>query len=327
MKKKQFLIIFILLGIVLFSSSCKNKNINVSKFPEIVTKLDSYEVTGKLETFFPTGSKECLVKVFYKKPDMYRVEITRPNDSKQQIMIKNGDGVFVLLPEINKTIKVKSSWPNNSSYPYILQSLSKDILSDEDLIKTNETIELKTKIHQNAAVTKQKITFDRTTKMPKEVLIYDEAGELFIKFTFDKILTNQVIDNNVFKVEDSMESARIDVETSEFVRDITYPSYCLEGSTLKDEVIKGDKDNKQVTMTYDGEYKFTIVEKFVNAYTTHKLEFLDGDILVMGGTFFIVGGSFVKFYEEGIEYLLASTTVNQIELMKMGESLRESDIK
>ena len=33
----------------------------------------------------------------------------------------------------NKNFKIKSTWPTNASYPYLLQSLAKDIANDENV--------------------------------------------------------------------------------------------------------------------------------------------------------------------------------------------------
>ena len=176
MKKYLKTGILLLLFISAFTiTSCKKEKEIVKDFPEIVAELSSYKLTGKLESIFPSGTKECEVTVYYKKPNMYRVELKNAGNNEPQIMIKNADGIFVLLPTVNKIFKVNSSWPNNSSYPYILQSLSKDIIADENLITNKEsdttTLEFNAKMFDNAVVTKQKVTFDNKTGLPKEVLI------------------------------------------------------------------------------------------------------------------------------------------------------------
>ena len=71
--KKIFLLMMILLTTLLVSCK-KNTNI-VETFPEKITNLTSYKLVGKLETMFPTGTKECEVTAYYQKPDLYRVEI------------------------------------------------------------------------------------------------------------------------------------------------------------------------------------------------------------------------------------------------------------
>ena len=124
---------------------------------------------------------------------MYRVELQNPNTVETQIMIKNADGVYVLVPSINKTFKVNSSWPANSSYPYLLQSISNDIISDSNMITKKEgkdtTLELKAKLFNGDQNTTQKIIFDEN-KMPKEVLLYDKNHNLLTRFVVKSIEQN-----------------------------------------------------------------------------------------------------------------------------------------
>ena len=119
---KALVIFLILLNLTTLFSCKKEEDVNKS-FPEIVQELKSYKLIGKLESNYPSGTKECEVVVYYKSPNLYRVELTNEGNNEPQIMIKNNDGIYVLLPTVNKMFKVDSSWPNNSSYPYILQSL------------------------------------------------------------------------------------------------------------------------------------------------------------------------------------------------------------
>ena len=159
MRKNRKIIILIMLLMISLLTSCK-KNVNiVESFPEKITNLNSYKIVGKLETMFPTGTKECEVTAYYQKPDLFRVEIKNPNVEELQVIIKNVEGVFVIVPSINKTFKVNGTWPINSSYPYLLQSLSKDILSDDAKeITKDETV---TKYKLNAQLFDWKVTTGR----------------------------------------------------------------------------------------------------------------------------------------------------------------------
>ena len=132
MKKKILkLTFFCLFMMCVFTVTSCNKNKDlVSSFPETVNNLKSYKLTGTLESNFPSGTKISNVTVYYKNPDLYRVELVLPNSLEKQVILKNNNGVYVLIPSINKNFKVSSKWPLTSSYPYLLQSLSKDIIAD-----------------------------------------------------------------------------------------------------------------------------------------------------------------------------------------------------
>lgn len=334
MKKLTKTIVFLLVFLCAVTlTSCKKETKVEESFPELVSKLKSYKLVGKLETMFPSGTKECEISVYYKQPNLYRVELKNAGNNEPQIMIKNADGIYVLLPAVNKIFKINSNWPNNSSYPYILQSLSKDIIGDDNLLinkdKNITTLEFKAKQFNNAVVTKQKVTFDNETHLPQEVLIYDDQDTLLVRFKVDKIDTNIDVDDKYFKVNDSMSTARLTYASSpiEFDRLITYPTYYPEKTTLQQENTMGNGGIKRVIMKYGGQSPFTIIEQYVINTEEIKTEYVSGDIYTMGGAICILANNTIQFYDSGIEYTLASTTLDYYTLIHVGESLRTADLK
>lgn len=334
MKKLTKTIVFLLVFLCAVTlTSCKKETKVEESFPELVSKLKSYKLVGKLESMFPSGTKECEISVYYKQPNLYRVELKNAGNNEPQIMIKNNEGIYVLLPAVNKIFKINSNWPNNSSYPYILQSLSKDIIGDDNLLinkdKNNTTLEFKAKQFNNAMVTKQKVTFDNETKMPQEVLIYDDQDTLLVRFKVDKIDTNIEVDDKYFKVNDSMSTARLTYASSpiDFERLITYPTYYPEKTTLQQENTMGNGGTKRVIMKYSGESPFTIIEQYVINTEQIKTEYVSGDIYTMGGAICILANNTIQFYDSGIEYTVASTSLDYYTMIHVGESLRTADLK
>ena len=88
MNKTLKIILISLMGLSLLTG-CGKKTKTVESFPEKVAKLNSYKITGKLYTIFPSGTKECLITSYYQKPNNYRVEIDNVNMNDKQIIIKN----------------------------------------------------------------------------------------------------------------------------------------------------------------------------------------------------------------------------------------------
>ncbi len=316
----------------LFITSCKKNKPVEQTFPEIVNKLKSYKLKGKLESNFPSGTKECNITTYYKSPNLYRVELQNPNTIETQIMIKNENGVFVLVPSINKTFKVNSSWPTNSSYPYLLQSISNDIITDNNMITTKEgnntILELKAKLFNGDENTIQKIIFDEN-KMPKEVLIYDSNRNLLSRFVVESIETDLEIDPSIFKATESLETLNVYYKENPltYERMVNYPTYYPEGTSLKEEAITGDTLNKFAVMKFGGTSNYTIIQKFINDDDMPTVEYVNGDIYVMGGVFTFINSNNITFYSEGIQYTIASNEVEVFEMIKMGESLKTSDIK
>ena len=335
MKRKILKVCFIIsiLLVSLCISSCKKNNPVEESFPEIVNNLTSYKLTGKLESNFPSGTKVSNITVYYKNPDMYRVELVLPNSLEKQVILKNTDGVFVLIPSLNKNFKVSSNWPLTTSYPYLLQSLSKDFIADEEkqVEKTEDftTYKLKVKLFDNAEDMYQKIIFDNKTGYPKEVCIYKNDDTLITHFKVDSLDIDVDINNDLFENNKTMETLK-DVMTEEaldFDRAMSYPTYCPTGLVLKEEVKTGSGDNQRVLLTYSGSAFITIIEKFITPFESLKTEYTDGDIYVLGGVAAIINNDTIKFYEAGIEYTIASANMDKLELAWMGDSLRLNNEK
>lgn len=335
MKKKVFNLCLICLFCLSLTAltSCKAKKNLVDNFCEVVNSLESYKLNGTLESSFPSGNKVSNITVYYKKPDCYRVELVLPNSLEKQVILKNNNGVYVLIPSLNKNFKVSSSWPLTSSYPYLLQSLSKDILADSDLTKevtdATTTYTLNAKLFDNAENTYQKIIFDNETGYPTEVLIYKDDNTLISHFVINSIETNIEIDDKTFENTTTMETLKEvlgDVDL-EFDRVMSYPTYCPVDLQLKEEITTGSGNNKKVLLTYAGSSFITILEQFVEPYETIKTEYIDGDIYVIGGVCGIVNNTTIKFYEAGIEYTLASSNLDRLELAAVADSLRNAKDK
>ncbi len=322
--KLGLVLVFIL---CIFSlTSCKSSEKAVDNFPEMVSKLENYKLVGKLYSMFPSGTKESMVTVHYEKPDKYRVEINNEAMNDKQILLKNAQGTYVLVPGINKTFQIKSAWPQNSSYPYLLQSLSKDIISDEEPVITSDdktmTIEVETKVFADATPSKEKIIFDKESGYPQEVLVYDENQNLLTRFVVMSVETNIDIADNVFDESSTLTSIRADYENiaSEYIRDITYPTYYPAGSALKEEKIAGN-ELKTAIMKFAGGGSFTIVQEYIADTPVAKTAYIEGDVYVMGGIIGIVSDNIVVFLEQGVEYTIASTELSTLEMVKMGDSL------
>ena len=305
--------------------SCNKTPKKVESFPEYVANLESYKLTGKLYSMFPTGTKESLITVYYQAPDLYRVEIDNHTNGDKQIILKNTDGVYVLVPSVNKSFKLNSGWPINSSYPYLLQSISKDFVNDEGkvIVKDEDktTIEMNTKMFENANVTKQKVIFDNKKKIPDEVQVYDEKQNLITRFVITNFEENFEIENDLFQKEQTMTSCFETYSQIEHNRESTYPTYYPKNTKLSEEKTITNKEVKTTIMTFSGDCDYTIVEEFVLTTINETIDFVDGDIYVIGDFVGIVNDNNITFVSSGMEYYIASNDINILEMFKMGNSL------
>ena len=324
MLKKQIIIIFLLMCILMITG-CKNSEKKIEEFPEIVNKLNSYKVTGKLYSVFPTGTKESLITVYYQKPEMYRVDIDNSSNGDKQIILKNNNDVHVLLPSVNKSFKLKSGWPINSSYPYLLESLVKDYVNDETktIVKDDKTteVELKIKLFENAAVSTEKVIFNNDTGLPQEVLIYDDNHNLTSRFVYMNIELNPNFDSTLFNKEEVMTIAYETYSSIEHKREKTYPTYYPKESTLNDEKTFAEKNERTYIMTFTGLVNYTIIEQEVIKTDTERTTYLDGDIYILGDSVGILNNNNLTFFQSGMEYIVASNEIETFELIKMAYSL------
>lgn len=320
---KKILILMLIISSFLLIG-CGEKETE-KEFMEIVTDSTSYKLEGVMETYYMETTKQSSFEVLYKSPDEIKITLTPVNGKDSQIIIKNSDGVYVLVPAINKNFKIKSDWPTNGSYPYLLTSLTKDIANTENPIITEDddtkTIETDTLLYKDAVANKQKIILDKKTNLPKEVQVLDKQGNLYIKVVFTNIDLNKTLDSKEFVVDDSMTTMRSQITEEDVYseRKIKYPSYCPEGSKLSKEHTEASTDGKNVVsiMTYAGDNAFTIVQEYINDKETMALSYETGYIIhVLGHPTILKENALVTLYE-GVEYTIASSELSLEEMVKI----------
>ena len=306
--------------------SCKSKVTNES-FIKSISNLNSYTIEGNLINYFPSGEKISKVLVNYNKPNYY-VELTNPETNHNQILIKNNNGVNIIIPNIKKTFKINSTWPNNSTYPYILESLAKELTTDLVTIENSDdnTI-IKTQVHLfNENHTETLTLVINKDNNLKEVTLTDSDNKLISKFIITKFEKNIKIDNSIFNIEETL--TYLDESEYDFSleRYITYPTYKIEGTYKVSEVIRKLSLDTYAIMTFGGTNNYTIVEQYVHENSIINASY-DGSLYCFSESFCIVSNNNIVFYNNGIEYKLASNTIDVFELIKIGHSLVEESQK
>ena len=67
---------------------------------------------------------------------------------------------------------------------------------------------------------------------------------------------------------------------------------------------------------------YTIAQEFQAVSVEEQILYLDGDIFIMGGVVTIINNDVLFFFDNGIEYTVASTALETLEMVRMAESLR-----
>jgi len=323
-KKLVFLCGFFFLIILI---GCAGKRDVEKSFLEELTKTTSYKVEGVMESFYDlTRKKVNEFTVFYKNPDLIKVVIKSVDQSDKQIILKNQDGVYILIPAVNKNFKIQSSWPENASYPYLLQSLAKDIANDDNLVKTEDddtvTIETETKLHADAVPVRQKIIFDKVTKLPTEVVVFDENDNVYLRVVFTNIDLSYNISDDEFDLNNSMSAVRLEFKEPITYpnRAINYPSYVPDGYKIASEQTTKNIDETEVLsiMKYtSGESGFTIIQEYINDSEVVKYQEEVGEIYIILGNVSILKEYAIQTIYKGIEYTVASKELDLKELIKI----------
>lgn len=315
--------LLILLVIMLVLMGCSKTKSVEQEFMANLTDAKSYKVEGLMETFYDNERKQNEFVVFYKHPELLKVTIKSVENEDKQIILKNEEGVYVLIPAVNKSFKIHSTWPTNASYPYLLQSLAKDIANDPNLIKTDkeQTLEVETDtfMHTDANVVKQKIIFDKGTALPTEVKVYDADGELYIRCVFQSIEFDYNIDADEFRVNESVALARLEYGDDGFSyegRLLQMPGYFPSGTTLNSKLV-GDE---RAIMKFSGDYGFTIIQEFIDDSEILSNREEEGKVVMVFGNVGVLTDSYLKFFYNGVEYTIAAEVINLNEFLKIAAS-------
>lgn len=331
--KKIVLLMLILVSSFLFIG-CKQNNDPKETFLTKLSECKGYKVEGLLETFFENGRKQNDFTIYYKQQDNYKVVLQCNETTDKQIVLKNNDGVFVLIPSVNKNFKIKSTWPTNASYPYLLQSLAQDITNDKEAIctetETTYTIQTKTKMHTEADAISQKIIFSKETNLPTEVLVYENDGDLFMRCVYKNIDLEYNVSDDEFNVEKSMNTVYLTFGEEGLVfnnRVFTLPLYCPAGLKLKsnENVKKGEE--ARAVMLFSGESNLTIIQELINYQEKMVTTSENGDIVMVMGTIGIINENYIKFVFKGIEYTVASNNLSIVELLNVSSSYMQIENK
>lgn len=207
MRRIRWIAAAIVLCLAVALSGCGKKDAGsvVKDLDQTLSKLDSYKGSGKMVLMSGQQPQEYQVEVWYQNPHFYRIALTNEQQSVNQIVLRNNDGVYVLNPTLKKSFRFQSEWPQNQGQYYLYQSLVDSILSDKDRKFTADGGDLVFDVTANYAHTslsRQKIWLDKKSYKPKHVEVRDtndntlvtvdftafEFGEKFAAGAFD---TNQ----------------------------------------------------------------------------------------------------------------------------------------
>ena len=321
-------IVFVLLMISILLTGCgkySQKDI-VKDLEKKYEESTGYKLNGNLSVMNNDETYNYKVDVSFKKDDFYKVVLTNVTNNHTQVILKNGEGVFVITPSLNKSFKFQSDWPYKNSQIYLLNALINDIKNDDKKefeIKDNK-YEFKTKVNypNNSSLVNQKIIMNKSYKLDK-VVVYNKDGSESMVMEFDKItysakFSKDYVDiDKIISKKDTVEEVK---ETAN-LEDTIYPLFLPSGTKLVDEERVKKEDGERVIMTYDGDKSFVLVEETVDVFNEFTVIPSGGEPFQLMDTLGVMTSNSLSWTSSGVEYYLASDVMSNDEMIEVAQSI------
>lgn len=325
--------------ILLFLVGCgeKSQESVVSKLEENFAKTDGYKVEA--EMLMKTGQEEQKYKidVWFKKKDFYRIALTNAADEQGgQIILKNEDGVFVLTPALKKSFKFQSDWPENSSQPYLLQSLLKDVVNDAnaefEATDQHYIFRTQTNYTNNTLLPFQEIYFDKEQYTPVLVKVLDKDKQAQVEVRFAPFELNPSLAKEDFQTEETLASAAssesgLGVDPEAYPFTITFPLNTLGAELIEQKELETD-EGKRVILTYEGPKNFTLIEQEETSLeATASMDEKSGEMIHLAHALGFLTKQTIEWNKDGMNYILASDELTREELIEVANSVQGLAIK
>lgn len=333
------LFVTITFGLLFILAACGEKSQEdvIEKLEESIESMDGYKVHAEMK--MSTGQEEQTygIDVWHKKDHYYRVSLANENDEKGgQVILKNDDGVYVLTPALNKKFKFQTDWPENSSQPYLYQSLVNDVVTDGEAAfeatESHYVFQTKTNYQSNNNLPYQEIAFHKKTFTPEHVKVMDKDKNVVVEVTFTEFEMDPEFQQADFELDESMTGEENDQETSAqpeeaMTLEVLFPLETL-GAELIEQKEVDLEDGKRVILTFEGDKNFKLIqEKKDVAPTMTEPEERVGDIVNIGDVFGALTENGIEWSKDGVDYYLASEELTKEELMDVAASVQGREVK
>lgn len=338
MKNHYLGLLFILLSFTLFLAACGEKSQEdvVGKLSETIENLDGYKAEAEMTMNTGQEEQQFNIDIWHQKGDFYRVKLGHADGEKgSQIILKNTDGVFVLTPALEKSFKFQTEWPENSSQPYLFQSLVKDVLADEEAsFETTEdhyVFKTKTNYQSNSNLPYQQILFDKKTLTPVIVQVLDKDDKALVEVHFTSFDIGATFEADDFAMEKNMETLgeipTVAGMSEEDSFTVFHPLFTAGADALgRKEVNLGN--GKRVILTYGGDKSFTLVqEKRLDVPALNTPKAVDGEIVNLGFAVAALSEQTIEWTLDGVDYRIASDTLTKEEMVEVAQSVQGQEIK
>ncbi|HHW69427.1 MAG TPA: hypothetical protein GX747_03735 [Tenericutes bacterium] len=325
--KKYLALCFVMVGCLFFAGCGKYGEKDLIK--DLGKKIEdskAYHLSGELEIFNNEDSYVYDVDVSYQKEENFRVSLKNKTNNHQQIILKNSDGVYVLTPSLNKSFKFQSEWPYNNSQSYLLQTILKDIKTDNDrqFKKVEDKYVITTKVNysNNKELVKQQIYIDKDLNI-LEVHVLNSNDQVQMKMKFKDIDLKANYSDKYFTLNENMASKEKDENSAQVskIDNIIYPMYLPANTYLsaQDKVTK--EEGERIILTFKGDNPFVFVQETVDVEDEFLTIPVYGEPELLMDSVAAVSNESVTWVSNGIEYYVTSDTLNEQQLVSIARSI------
>jgi outer membrane lipoprotein-sorting protein len=325
MKKFLWLTLFVFLFVLTGCGKYAEKDI-VKDLTKNIENTKGYYLEAQMEIINNEDIYEYDVKVSYQEDNLFRVSLKNKANNHEQILLRNNEGVYVLTPSLNKSFKFQSEWPYNNSQSYILQTILKDIKSDNDrkFEETENYYVFTTKVNypNNRNLTKQVVYFDKKLNI-KEIQVLNAENNTEIKVKITKTDMKATYKEKYFTLNENMQTAIVDETTQSVLKieDIIYPMYVPENTSLGSQDTIAKTSGERIILTFEGEKPFILVEETVNKEEELTTIPTYGEPAMLIDTIGTVSDNSVSWISNGLEYYVASDSMDSEELVSIAKSI------
>lgn len=340
MHKIRWTLAFMLV-LVLVLAGCGKKDAGevTGDLEDVLGKLVSYQAKGEMTLHTAQSPQAYTVEIWYQAPHYYRVALTNSGKDVTQIVLKNDDGVFVLTPQLNKSFRFTSTWPEQHGQAYMFHTLIESIIADKDRQFAQEddayVFDVVSNL-QNRSLKRQRIWLNKDDYAPIRMEAMDENARVLLDMKFDSFRFNTRFEDDSFQMERNMTGYELrsvtavmeEAEETSAAKPssfgVIYPAYLPDGVVLKDMSDIQMGDDQGVLLRYEGTYPFTLTEirPRDRAVTAASGTVVDLDLGFAVGVL-LEGDNWqtLTWIHDGVEFRLASADLPYGEMVNIAQSM------
>lgn len=318
------IVLLILVGFILAGCGKPKGEEIIKKFEKIVKESTGYNLVANMEIVSNEETYKYDVNVIYKEGDYYKVSLINNENSHEQIILKNEDGVYIITPALNKSFKFQSEWPYNSSQSYILNSITKDLTNDSERSyeENNDKYIFISKVEypNNSSLKTQRLTFDKDETLEK-VEVLDGNNNPMITVNIEKIDYKSKIDKEIFELKNNIEEDFSNEENvSKEIDDIVYPMYLPSNTSYQGEETINNDNVQRVILTFTGEKPFILVEETTNVSKDFEISQTAAELVIYENIIGNLTDTSLSWHQNGIDYYIVGQNLSSEELLQIASS-------